>query len=257
MHRAVSFSIGTAVAFAAAVAFAQGQEPGGTGALPPAEPPPASSAPPAEPLPPQPLPPQPPPPQPPPPQPPPPAPAAYYPPPPGYYPAPPPPPPPPEPVRTVSLTLSPVHLIFPLLELMAEVRPVDHLGLAVIGGYGTVSAESSSGTEKFKAYELGAQALWYPMKPFHGLHVGAELLYVKVESDELNQGDVKGTGTGLAVGPLIGYKVLTSGGFTFVAQGGAEYIAVEAEASDQVGNSSQKDDSRWIPLLNLNLGYSF
>jgi hypothetical protein len=42
-----------------------------------------------------------------------------------------------------------------------------------------------------------------------------------------------------------------------VAQGGVEYIAIEAEANDNAGNSSQEDDSRWIPLLNLNLGWSF
>jgi len=56
---------------------------------------------------------------------------------------------------------------------------------------------------------------------------------------------------------MIGYKVLTRGGFTFVVQGGAQYVAIEAEANDTVGNASQKDDSRWIPLINLNLGYSF
>jgi hypothetical protein len=160
-------------------------------------------------------------------------------------------------VRTVSLTMSPIHLLLPVFELMLEARPVDHLGLALIGGAGSVKSSSSSGSEKFSAYELGAQVVWYPMKPFHGLVVGAEALYVKVESDELSEGEVRGSGTGLAVGPLVGYKVLTSGGFTFVAQGGLEYIAVQAEASDKAGNSSEADDSRWIPLVNLNLGWSF
>jgi len=160
-------------------------------------------------------------------------------------------------VRNASLTISPVHLVLPIFELTGELRVVDHVGLALIGGYGSVTAESSTRTEKFTAYELGGQAVWYPMKPFHGLHLGAEFLWVKVKADDLNGGEVKGVGTGAAVGPLVGYKVLSDGGFTFVAQGGVQYIAVQAEANDSSGNSSTADDSRWIPLLNLNLGWSF
>lgn len=258
MKRLAGLSLGTAVALAAAVAFAQGS----SGALPPveAQPAPPASAQPAPP-------PQPPPAQPAPPpgaqpapgaQPPPPAYAPGWGPPPGYAYPPPPRPPPPEPVRSVSLTLSPLHLILPVFELTAEVRVVDHFGLAVIGGYGSVTVEDNLGqSEKFSAWELGGQAVWYPMKPFDGLHVGAELLYLKVESDDLQDGEIRGAGNGLAVGPLVGYKLLTSGGFTFVAQGGLEYVAIEAEANDTAGNSASEEDSRWLPLLNLNLGYSF
>lgn len=259
MVRAWGVLIGTAVALATAVASAQGS----SGALPPVEeqpPPPTGAqppeAPPAEPGPPPPAtaapPAQPPP-------------AAQPYPPPGAYPAYPPgyayplpPKPEPEPVRNVSLTLSPIHLLLPIFELTAEARVVDHFGLAVLGGFGSVTAENNAGeSEKFSAYEVGGQALWYPMKPFHGLHLGAEALYLKIASDDMNDGQVRGTGTGLAVGPLVGYKVLTSGGFTFVAQGGVEYVAIQAEANDKAGNSAQEDESRWIPLLNLNLGFSF
>lgn len=261
MMRARSVLIGTAVALATAVAFAQGS----SGALPPVEeqpPPPTGAQPPVAP-PAEPGPPPPPATAPPPAQPPPPAAQPY--PPPGAYPAYPPgyayplpPKPEPEPVRSVSVTLSPIHLLLPIFELTVEARVVDHFGLALLGGFGSVTAENNLGeSEKFSAYEVGGQALWYPMKPFHGLHVGAEVLYLKVESDDMNDGRVSGTGTGLAVGPLIGYKVLTSGGFTFVAQGGVEYVAIQAEANDQAGNSAQEDESRWIPLLNLNLGFSF
>jgi hypothetical protein len=69
--------------------------------------------------------------------------------------------------------------------------------------------------------------------------------------------DVTGVGEGFAVGPLVGYKLVTSGGFTFLAQGGIEYVAVRAEASNTSGSSASKSDSRLIPLLNLNLGWSF
>jgi hypothetical protein len=242
----------------AATAWAQAQQPGSSGALPPEPPapPPAPPAPPPAPAPSAaptesaPLSPQAPPAtaspaaHPPP--------AGYY-PPPGAYPPPPPPAPPPEPVRNVSLTLSPVHLLAPVLELTGEVRVVNHFGVAAIGGYGSLTVEG----ERFKVWELGGQLLAYPMNPFHGLHLGAELLYVKVDANDLQSGTVRGSGNGLAVGPLVGYKVLTGGGFTFVVQGGVQYIAARAEASDSAGNSAEADDQKFIALLNLNLGYSF
>jgi hypothetical protein len=60
-----------------------------------------------------------------------------------------------------------------------------------------------------------------------------------------------------AVGPLIGYKLITSAGFTFFVQGGFQYVFVHAEASDDQGQSAQADASDFIPLLNLNVGWSF
>ncbi len=267
------FLIGLSLALSTTSAFAQGQDPGSSGTLPPVDPPPAASGdpPPGDPPPAAPPPAAPPPaPAPPPGAAPPPGsypPGAYppgsYPPgayPPGAAPAGPyppgayrPPPPPPERVRNVSLTLSPLHLLLPIVELTAEVRLVNHFSAAVLGGYGSVSTD----TEKFAAYELGAQLLAHPMQPFHGLQLGVELLYLKIDADDLQDGKVRGSGTGLAVGPLVGYKLLTSGGFTFVAQGGVQYLAVKAEASDNAGNSAEADDNDFIPLLNLNLGYSF
>ena len=59
-----------------------------------------------------------------------------------------------------------------------------------------------------------------------------------------------------AKGPDIGYKLITSGGFTFVVQGGIQYVAARAEAHDST-RSEEESDSDWIPLLNLNLGWSF
>ena len=62
---------------------------------------------------------------------------------------------------------------------------------------------------------------------------------------------------GLAFGPFLGYKLITSGGFTFVVQGGFQYAAVKAEASDTEGNTAEDEQDTIIPLFNLNLGWSF
>jgi hypothetical protein len=232
--------------------LAQGEPP--TGALPPVESAPpeqtAPEPPPSPPAAPQPAAPQPAPAQPAPP------PGYYYPPP--RYEPPPPPPPPPEVTRDLSLTFSPVHLLLPLFELMLELRVVDGFGVALLAGYGQVSADDALGkSHVFTAYELGGQLVWYPLKPFESLQVGAELLYVNVKSDDLANATVTGVGDGVAVGPLIGYKLITSGGFTFVVQGGIQYVAIRAEAESEAGQRAEEEQAKVIPLLNLNLGWSF
>ena len=160
--------------------------------------------------------------------------------------------------RHVSITLSPIHLILPIFELNAEIRAGDFLGIGIIGGIGQISVENSLGQkEKFSAYELGAQLNIYPLKPFESLHFGIEALYLRVATED-RADTISGVGEGLAIGPMVGYKLITSGGFTFVAQGGVEYVVIQAEAEDSsTGQQAQDEGSRVIPLLNLNLGWSF
>jgi hypothetical protein len=231
------------------IVLAQGEPP--TGALPPVEPTqpvepePAQQPPEPQPVQPQPVQPQPAPP-----------PGYYYPPP--RYEPPPPPPPPPKETRSVSLTFSPVHLLLPMFEPMLELRAVDGFGVALLAGYGRVSTDDRFGdSHDFTAYELGGQLIWYPLEPFQSLQVGAEILYVKVESDELANATVTGVGDGVAVGPLIGYKLITSVGFTFLVQGGVQYVAIRAEAESDGGLQAEDEQKKFIPLLNLNLGWSF
>jgi hypothetical protein len=178
-----------------------------------------------------------------------------------YAPEPPPPPPPPEPpVRNVTLTFSPIHLLFPVFEAMAEIRVANGFGIAAIGGYGEIAVEDVFGNDyKFTAYVVGGQIAGYLQHPFHGLQLGAEVLYLKVETKEEvgTRVRVTGVGDGLAIGPFVGYKLVTEGGFTFLVQGGAQYMAVRAEAKSGDGQFAQEEDSRLIPLLNLNIGWSF
>jgi hypothetical protein len=150
-------------------------------------------------------------------------------------------------------------LIGPIFEGALEVRVVDHFGIAVIGGFGTVPVkdESTNETERFDVWELGGQVAWYPQHAFDGLIVGGEFLYAHVSIDDYADKSIRGVGTGSAFGPFVGYKLLTNGGFTFVVHGGVQYLVVDAEASDTSGNTESDSESRFIPLLNLNLGWSF
>ncbi|HWA75785.1 MAG TPA: hypothetical protein VG937_25790 [Polyangiaceae bacterium] len=162
--------------------------------------------------------------------------------------------------RNVSLTLSPLHLISPILELEVEVSPTPHLGLAAIGGFGSIKAESNDpqlDNTRFSAYELGLQIIGYPLQDFSSLQLGGELLWLKVSSEKIGTTDVRANAGGVAIGPFIGYKLVTEVGFTLFVQGGFEYLAAKAEATNSLGESADEQQNTFLPLLNFNLGWSF
>ncbi len=151
-------------------------------------------------------------------------------------------------------------MIAPILQLTGEARVVPHFGISVLAGYGELGVDTTDSfgdrqSVKVKVYELGARAIGYPLKNFKSLQLGAQLLYLHVDTENLN--DVSGTGAGAAIGPFIGYKLITEAGFTFLAQGGFQYLAARADAHDSFGNSASDTDSRFLPLLNLDIGWSF
>jgi hypothetical protein len=152
-----------------------------------------------------------------------------------------------EPSRLASVTFSPVHLQFPIVEINAEFNVAPHTGLAVIGALGKISDSMSniSGT----ATEVGGQFNYYPLRKFAGLHGGFEVLYLRISDVNV---DTTVSGAGLSAGPYIGYKGMLPLGLTFVAQLGVDFIAVEAKSS-----TATMKDRKVFPLLNLNVGWSF
>lgn len=158
-----------------------------------------------------------------------------------------------------SLTMSPLHLALPMLELNGELKLANKFGMSLIGAYGRprVVATYSDGTKEnytFSAYELGGQCVFYPIGNFrHGMQLGAEVLYVKVLG---NIDNVSLEGAGLGVGPFIGYKLIFDNGITLNAQLGVERLFLRASASDS-SSSANANDKKTTALLNLNVGYSF
>jgi hypothetical protein len=170
-------------------------------------------------------------------------------PPPGVY-APPsyaPLPPPEHPRRVFSLTISPLHLTLPVVELTGEARVHDKIGVALIGGAGKYTDPNINGVSA-TVYEVGGQVRAYVIGDFrHGMQVGGEVLYL-----HLSDARLAATGEGLAIGPFIGYKIMIDAGFTFDAQLGVEHISLQASNA-----SNSASDKTFIPLLNLNVGWSF
>lgn len=162
-------------------------------------------------------------------------------------------------LRSVALTVSPLHLFSPIVEITGEVRLAPKFGAAAILGFGSISADAPDASgeiqkESFTAWEAGASARLYAVGDFdHGMQLGVELLYIHVDLEDER---VSGTGSGIAVGPFIGYKISTDAGFTFDSQLGVQYLAVQAEASSS-DLSAEGEDDGFIPLLNLNVGWAF
>jgi hypothetical protein len=185
-----------------------------------------------------------------------PAPIYYY-PPPYPYPLPvyEPPEPPPPPMTTVSLTLSTIHLLLPVVELTGELRLGTKGGVALIAGGGWITDTASDGTKvTFRVWELGSQLRYYITGNFRrGMQVGAEVLYLHVNG---SLADITGVGQGLALGPFFGWKTTSYVGFTFEVQGGVEIVTSGTKVTDSSGPSTSSSVD-YIPLLNLNIGWSF
>jgi hypothetical protein len=148
----------------------------------------------------------------------------------------------------------------PFFEVTGEVRVLPKMGVAAIGGAGGVNVPNlvGGGSTKVSLWEVGGQIVGYPIGDFdHGMQVGAEVLYLGAKADA-NAGEVKvtGSGTGLATGAFVGYKLATKVGFTFNVQGGVSYLAVRADANSS-SSSAHAEKAEFAPLVNANIGWSF
>jgi hypothetical protein len=159
--------------------------------------------------------------------------------------------------RSVYVSISPLHLFLPFVELSAEVRLHERIGVAAIGGYGSVRPKDSS--TRFDVWEVGGQLVGYPVGHFdHGMQLGIEALYAGVSGDDKSGNTrIAATASGFASGPFVGYKLATRSGFSFNLQGGISYLLVQAEASSSTGQSATADQTRVLPIVNANLGWSF
>ena len=88
------------------------------------------------------------------------------------------------------------------------------------------------------------------------MQLGVEALYVHASADDVDSSSVSATAQGLAIGPYVGYKFIADVGFTFNAQLGVQYVTARGEAASDT-ESASASDSNIVPLLNLNIGWSF
>lgn len=150
---------------------------------------------------------------------------------------------------TVTLSFSPVHLFYPMVEVAAEAKLVPKMGVAIILGAGRYGSLGRS-VAATSVYEAGGQFNYYMLDNFDGLHAGVEVVYVRfTDTDQNTIG-----GNSATLGAYVGFKAVASFGATFVAQGG---FAVSAYNGQDTNTNTTGTDGRIFPLLNLNLGWSF
>lgn len=165
---------------------------------------------------------------------------------------------PPPAERTFSLTISPLHLLFPIVEVTGELAVSPQLGVAGIVGVGQIAVTAGSSSSRFFVAEGGASVRYYVTGSFRkGVQLGGELLYAHVEADSSDGTvDASAFAAGVSIGPFVGYKWSGASGFTFDGQLGVAYSSARAEASDG-GSTATAEQSAIYPLLNLNIGWSF
>jgi hypothetical protein len=158
--------------------------------------------------------------------------------------------------RVFSLTLSPIHLVFPIYEFTGEYAVDPQFGVAGILGAGSITVQNDLDDDvKIPVFEFGGQAMYYALGSFrHGLQLGGEMVYIKISppKDEGVSIDLNG----LTFGPLIGYKFISSFGLTFLAQAGWQFLTAQVKATDESGQEIEGSGSGGFPNLNLNVGWS-
>lgn len=149
-----------------------------------------------------------------------------------------------------SITLSPLHLPLPFLEVTSEFKMQPKVGVAGIIGLGSIDGAF--------AFELGGQAQYYLIGDFdHGMQLGAEMIYAHVSDDNIDGSGISANSNGLAIGPYLGYKVAFGFGLTLNLQAGLDYMLVRAHAEDSTGASGNASGAALFPLINFNVGWSF
>lgn len=151
------------------------------------------------------------------------------------------------PLPTVAITISPLHMVVPMLELTGELRVGRKLGIAAIGGVGSIRDEVTD--RQIRVFEGGASVRYYVLGTFrHGMQLGGELLYVKANTADTM---VEVRAKGLGISPFIGYKYTHRIGFTVDTQLGISFMTAQGESANATAEKSKVG-----ALLNLNVGWS-
>jgi len=156
-----------------------------------------------------------------------------------------------------TLSISPLHLFAPIVELTLESPIAPGVSIAGILGYGSITVESKPKNEKFSLFEAGGQLRYYPgADSSSGFHGGLEAMYIRPILDDQPE-NVTVSVNGFAVGPLVGYKWAYDSGMIFDFQLGYQWLFGQVKAEDSAGNEVEGSVEDGAMLLNLNLGFAF
>ena len=156
--------------------------------------------------------------------------------------------------KPFSITVAPVYLLGPVLQVTGEYGFAHHLSAAAIVAAGSVSFPDDGGD--WSGYDLGAQFRYYTQTDPRGFQLGAQVLWAHASSDNFLENDSRSGGDALTAGPFLGYKFVASNGLTVDFQAGYGFLWVLAWASTTY-ESVDANVNAGLPIVNLNLGWSF
>jgi hypothetical protein len=143
------------------------------------------------------------------------------------------------PAHSVSITISPLHLLNPQLHVTGEKRLAPRVSTAAMLGGGNVTEEEQT----YRIWEIGGQVRYYVLGSFsHGMMLGTDVGYVDVNGKPEGAMEML---VGTRVGGFLGYKRILKSGFTAEVQLGPVYVWGDGGTSE------------WQTLHNLKLGWSF
>jgi hypothetical protein len=144
-----------------------------------------------------------------------------------------------EPSKKLTLSFSPVHLLFPFAEVTGEYAVSQNFGVAGIAGLG--------GYNGAYMLDVGAQAIYYVTGSFEqGVQVGGEAVYAELGAS--SGGDSVALVSGLGVAPFLGYKMSARNGFTGILQAGPQLVMATSGYQSAAGVGI---------MLNANVGWTF
>lgn len=166
--------------------------------------------------------------------------------------------------KTLSVTISPFHLVSGIFEAGLEYAITPRDSAMIIGGYGVQQSALDDETNlEIPTILLGAQYRRYVLGDFDaGLHVGAEFSYINASaSTEFDGITVEADATGIAPGVFVGGKHTFDFGLTSELQvGGLYYLffgRAEASAGETTVEETDQSPGEFGLLVNLNLGWTF
>ena len=152
----------------------------------------------------------------------------------------------------VSIEWLPLRLLIPAGAVAAEVRLHDRASVTASFGYGTAQVAKVDGNGRAPAVQAGFAAQWYVGGTFEdgGIHLGAAALYTHV-GDATMRLRTSLVQPGFLAGPLIGFKYVVGGGFTFDSQLGIGF------AFGSGGAPPVEEDKPTALIGDVGIGWTF
>jgi hypothetical protein len=156
--------------------------------------------------------------------------------------------------RSVSVTLDATRLFLPayMVQLRFEKALTPRVSVALTGGYGSLPSYGNESRGRASATLIGAEMRGYLLGGFDttGLFVSAEIVQRNASLFFDEHVSSRTFVQGLTVGPTIGVKMVTFGGFTVESRVGAAYVVDDKRRDDGLAHD------KIVPTFGVGLGFT-